>query len=142
MICLDALRAGHKILICGNGGSASQASHFAAELVVRYKLNRRALPCISLTADNAVITACGNDFGYDQVFARQIQALGQKGDVLITLSTSGKSPNVINAVYAALGLGMKVLEAPRVGRDTAEIQENQMHWLHKLAEEIENANLD
>jgi len=99
-ICIAALRASKKILICGNGGSSAMASHFAAELVVRYRKNRAPLACIALN-DPAILTACANDFGYDWVFSRQVLAYGQGHDVLIALSTSGKSRNVLNAIEAA-----------------------------------------
>lgn len=94
---------GHKVLVCGNGGSAADSSHLVAELVVRLtsQRNRTALPAISLTADSAIITATGNDYGYERIFARQVEALGAKGDMLLTLSTSGKSPNLLLAVEAA-----------------------------------------
>lgn len=136
--CIQALKAGNKILICGNGGSAAMASHFAAELVVRYAKNRDALPCISLTADQAVITACANDFGYEFVFGRQLEALGQPGDVLIALSTSGKSRNVNIAIALAHRKGLHVLEPERSPLETtADKQESHLTWLHDLAEQIE-----
>lgn len=144
-VCIDCIRSGYKILICGNGGSAAQASHFAAELVVRYASDRRALPCISLCADQAIITACANDFGYEGVFSRQVEAYGRTGDVLIAVSTSGRSRNVNQAINWARGLGMTVIAAPRdqglePGRSpTAVIQEEQMRWLHDLAGAIEEA---
>ena len=139
-ICVDALKAGRKILICGNGGSAAEASHFAAELVVRYAKNRRALPCISLSADQAILTACANDFGYDTVFERQVQAFGNPGDVLIALTTSGKSRNVNRAIGAAHAAAMRVLEPERPElQTTAERQETHLRWLHHLAQDIEDA---
>ena len=100
MICA-ALREGHKVLLCGNGGSAADAQHIAAELVGRYELERRAWPSIALTTDTSALTALSNDFGYEEVFARQVQALAGEGDVLIALSTSGASANVIRAAEAA-----------------------------------------
>lgn len=104
--CLAALLkvrfdAGRKLLICGNGGSAADAQHFAAELVVRYKKDREALPAIALSTDSSIITANANDFGYDGVFDRQIQALGQAGDVLVAFSTSGNSNSACWAVESA-----------------------------------------
>jgi phosphoheptose isomerase len=139
-ICIAALKAGKKILICGNGGSATQASHFAAELVVRYAKNRRALPCISLTADQAIITACANDFGYPDVFARQVEALGDEGDVLIALSTSGNSANVNRAIEKANQKGLIVIDLERRLTGTvAMCQEKHMRDLHDLAREIEDA---
>lgn len=100
MICA-ALGQGHQVLLCGNGGSAADAQHIAAELVGRYELHRRAWPSIALTTDTSALTALSNDFGYEEVFARQVQALGREGDVLIALSTSGTSVNVIKAAEAA-----------------------------------------
>ena len=108
MICA-ALRKGHKVLLCGNGGSAADAQHIAAELVGRYELERRAWPSIALTTDTSALTALSNDFGYDEVFARQIQALAGEGDVLIALSTSGASANVIRAAEAASKLRCKTI---------------------------------
>jgi D-sedoheptulose 7-phosphate isomerase len=136
-ICIDALKRGNKILICGNGGSASQAQHFAAELVVRYKKNRKALPAIALTADSAVLTACANDLGYEQVFARQVEALGQPGDVLIALTTSGKSPNILKACEQAVIQGMHIVML-EVGQ-TDITQEQHLRVLHAMALKIEEA---
>lgn len=140
--CVKALKAGGKILICGNGGSAAMASHFAAELVVRYRYNRRALPCINLAADQAILTACANDLGYETVFARQVEAYGDADDVLIALSTSGSSANVLRAMTAAGRRGIDVIEAPRLGDNTAERQEYQLGWLHGLADGIEREFLE
>src|SRR6266540_5211161 len=97
----QCLRAGNKLLVCGNGGSAADASHFATELVVRFAKDRRALPAICLTSDSGILTAAGNDYGFDEIFARQVAALGAPGDVLICLTTSGKSRNVIRALQEA-----------------------------------------
>jgi D-sedoheptulose 7-phosphate isomerase len=108
VIC-DALSAGNKILLCGNGGSAADAQHIAAELVGRYEDQRRAYPAIALTTDTSALTAVSNDFGYEEVFARQVQALAQPGDVLIAISTSGKSPNIVRAAEVAQGLGCKTI---------------------------------
>jgi D-sedoheptulose 7-phosphate isomerase len=108
MICA-ALDRGHKILLCGNGGSAADAQHIAAELVGRYELERRAWPSIALTTDTSALTALSNDFGYEEVFARQVQALAGEGDVLIALSTSGSSPNVIRAAEAAIKLKCRTI---------------------------------
>ena len=96
-----ALQRGNKVLAFGNGGSASDAQHFAAELVGRYLRERRALPAIALTVDTSVLTAVGNDYGFDRVFARQVEALGAGGDVAIGISTSGHSPNVVLALKVA-----------------------------------------
>jgi len=108
MIC-DALAAGNKVLLCGNGGSAADAQHIAAELVGRYEQPRRAFPAISLTTDTSALTALSNDYGYQEVFARQVQALAVAGDVLIAISTSGKSPNVVKAAERARELGCKTI---------------------------------
>ncbi|MBA2526432.1 MAG: D-sedoheptulose 7-phosphate isomerase [Pyrinomonadaceae bacterium] len=108
MICA-ALGQGRKVLLCGNGGSAADAQHIAAELVGRYELQRRAWPSIALTTDTSALTALSNDFGYEEVFARQIEALASEGDVLIALSTSGASANVIKAAEAARKLGCRTI---------------------------------
>jgi D-sedoheptulose 7-phosphate isomerase len=96
-----ALGDGGKLLIAGNGGSAADAQHIAAELVGRYKRERAAMPAIALTTDTSALTAIGNDYGFEAVFARQVQALGQPGDVLMAISTSGRSPNILRALEAA-----------------------------------------
>ena len=98
-----------KILICGNGGSASDAQHFAAELVCRYERDRKALGAIALTADTAVLTAAGNDYDFSKIFSRQVQALGRSGDLLVAITTSGQSDNVSLAVETALELGIQVI---------------------------------
>ena len=108
VIC-EALAAGNKILLCGNGGSAADAQHIAAELVGRYEDQRRPFPAIALTTDTSALTALSNDYGFEEVFARQISALARQGDVLIAISTSGKSPNVVKAAEAASSLGCKVI---------------------------------
>ncbi len=110
-ILVDALTSNHKILLCGNGGSAADAQHIAAELIIRYKSSneRRALPAISLATDTSVLTACGNDYGFDYIFSRQIEGLGNEGDVLIAISTSGNSPNIINAIRTAYEKKLKII---------------------------------
>jgi D-sedoheptulose 7-phosphate isomerase len=110
-----ALSAGGKVLAFGNGGSASDAEHLVAELVGRFEGERRALAGVALTADSSVMTAIGNDYGYDRVFTRQIEALGREGDVAFGISTSGRSPNVEAALAAAKGRGM--LTIAMTGRD-------------------------
>ncbi len=97
----NAMRSGHKLLVAGNGGSAADAQHLVAEFVVRLTVNRPALRAIALTADTSILTAAGNDFGFDTIFARQIEALGQPGDVFLGISTSGNSKNIINALQQA-----------------------------------------
>ena len=99
--CLKALRAGCKILLAGNGGSAADAQHIAGEYVSRFAFDRPGLPAIALTTDTSILTAIGNDYGYELLFSRQVQALGQPGDIFIGISTSGKSPNIIKALAEA-----------------------------------------
>lgn len=101
-----ALAAGRKLLLCGNGGSAADAQHWAAELVSRFHYDRPGLAAIALTTDSSILTGIGNDYGYERVFARQVEALGTVGDVLFALSTSGRSPNVLAALRAARAKGM------------------------------------
>lgn len=101
-----AMARGNKLLLCGNGGSAADAQHVAGEFVNRFLMDRPALPAIALTTDTSVITAISNDASYDQVFARQVQALAKEGDVLLAISTSGNSPNVLQAMQAAKGKGV------------------------------------
>ncbi|HWN11848.1 MAG TPA: D-sedoheptulose 7-phosphate isomerase [Pyrinomonadaceae bacterium] len=108
LIC-DTLAAGNKVLLCGNGGSAADAQHIAAELVGRYEQPRRAFPAIALTTDTSALTALSNDYGYEDVFARQVQALAVAGDVLIAISTSGKSPNVLKAAERAREMDCKTI---------------------------------
>ena len=104
-----ALAADHKVLLFGNGGSAADAQHIAAELVGRFLADRKALPAIALTTDTSALTAIANDYGYDEVFARQVRALGRAGDVAIAISTSGKSPSVLLAVDAARAAGLATI---------------------------------
>ncbi len=105
----ETVKAGGTLFFCGNGGSAADAQHLATEYVVRYMRNRRAYPAVALTTDTSLITACGNDFGFDHVFERQIEALAKPGDLLIIHSTSGNSPNVLLAAEAAKRKGVRVL---------------------------------
>ncbi|MHB1350143.1 MAG: D-sedoheptulose-7-phosphate isomerase [Desulfobulbaceae bacterium] len=104
---IETFRSGGKLLIFGNGGSAADAQHMAAEFVNRFKISRRPLPAIALTTDSSVLTSIGNDFGYDLVFAKQIEALGKPGDLVLAISTSGNSPNVVKAVEAAREMGIR-----------------------------------
>lgn len=149
----DALAAGNKLLFCGNGGSACDAMHIAGEFVGRFVDDRKGLPAIALSADTGIITAVANDYHYDYIFARQVEALGQAGDVLISLSTSGKSPNVVRAIEAAKSQGMKtVLLTGLKARElapiahltlmvpsliTAHVQEGHATALHAMASLIE-----
>jgi len=106
---VDALRNGKKILLMGNGGSAADAQHFAAEMVGRFLMERKALPAIALTTDTSILTAVGNDYGFDEIFKRQVEALAEPGDVVFGISTSGKSVNVKRAIDAGKNIGTKTL---------------------------------
>ncbi len=108
-VLVSALQNGNKILCCGNGGSASDAQHFAAELLGRYIKEREGLPAMALNTDTSTLTAISNDYGYAQVFARQVQALGRADDVLIAITTSGNSENILNAVTAARARNMRII---------------------------------
>jgi len=112
---VESLRRGGKVLACGNGGSAADAQHFAGELVNRFEINRPGLAAIAMTHDASVITSIANDFAFDDIFSRQVEALGREGDVLLAISTSGNSANVLKAVKIALEMGMKVITL--TGRD-------------------------
>jgi D-sedoheptulose 7-phosphate isomerase len=151
-LLVSCLRAGGKILVCGNGGSAAEAQHFAAELVGRFGVPRPGLAAVSLNADTAVITAISNDFGFEEVFARQVNALGRPGDVLVALSTSGKSPNILRALQAANdgGLNAILITGPSTGEDPpgalcmrapgtspARIQEAHLVIIHVLCDLVE-----
>ena len=103
------LKSGHKVLLAGNGGSAADAQHIAGELVSRFYFDRPSLPGLALTTDTSILTAIGNDYGYEQVFSRQVQGLGQPGDLFVGISTSGRSPNIITAFQAARAKGLKTL---------------------------------
>lgn len=108
-LIIDCLRQGNKVLICGNGGSAADAQHLAAELVGRFTKERRAYPVVALTTNTSVITSIGNDYTFDRVFARQVEAYGRSGDVLVAISTSGNSNNVLYAAQVARDLDIKVI---------------------------------
>lgn len=108
-MCVAAVRAGNKIMFCGNGGSAADAQHLAAELVGRYKKDRRALAGLALTTDTSNLTAVGNDYGYDVVFSRQVEGLGRPGDVLYAISTSGNSRNVVLAMEQARKMNIRTI---------------------------------
>lgn len=119
-VCIAALRNGNKILFCGNGGSAADSQHLAAELVGKLNFDRPPLAALSLTVDTSVITAIGNDYGFEHVFSRQIEAIGKEGDVLIVMSTSGKSKNILNAVEMANNMGMITIgKTGRIGKELA-----------------------
>lgn len=152
-ILQECLASSKKILVCGNGGSAASAQHLVAELVCRFRDDRRALAAVALSADTMTMTAIGNDYGYSRVFARQVEALGVQGDVLVAISTSGNSPNVVEAAKMARSAGCKVvsltgmdggelaplsditIRAP--SRIVARIQEVHDVCIHAIAEALE-----
>ena len=154
----STINEGGKVLICGNGGSAADSQHFSAELVGRFYKNREALPAIALTTDTSIITATANDFGYEHIFSRQVEALGQPHDILLGLSTSGNSENVIQAILAAQKKQMHTIAltgadggelTERVdcsirvpSRQTPRIQEAHIFILHTWAEQIETILFD
>jgi phosphoheptose isomerase len=151
----QCLRAGQKLLVCGNGGSAADAAHFATEFVVRFIKDRPAYPAICLASDGGLLTAAGNDYGFDEIFARQVAALGREGDLLVCLTTSGRSKNVIRALEEAKKRKLKIIAL--LGRDggstigladvdllvgetsTARIQEAHKLLLHVLCETVEGS---
>ena len=152
-LCCKALESGHKILACGNGGSACEAQHLTGELMGRYRNDRPGLPAIALNADSILLTCIGNDFSFEDLFARQVQALAVPGDVLAVFTTSGSSPNVLNVLSTARRMGIESIVF--VGReggaaigladycllvphgDTARIQEAHQFLLHSLMDNIE-----
>ncbi len=155
-LLVAALKNGHKILACGNGGSAADAQHFVAELVVRFEKDRPGLPAVALTTDTSVLTACANDFSFEEIFSRQVQALGQRGDVLVAISTSGNSPNVLRSVSMAKEQGMRVIAMTGQGggalseagvdvllavpvKRTALVQQGHEIFLHFLCEAVDTA---
>lgn len=149
----DAIERGGTVLVFGNGGSAAEAQHFAAELVGRFERERRGLAAVALTTDTSALTAIGNDYGFARVFARQIEALGRPGDVALGISTSGASPNVVEGLRAARARGLATIgltgrDGGEVGRvadvhvnvplpSTARVQEVQLVLLHALADLVE-----
>jgi len=153
-IIIDSLQSGGKIMFCGNGGSAADSQHLSAELVGRYKKKRKAIASISLTTDTSAITAIGNDFDFNEIFSRQIEAIGESGDVLYAISTSGNSKNIINAIKVAKGLEIKtigvtgqdggelnnlcdkIIKVPSISADR--IQEMHIAIGHIICEQIEN----
>lgn len=153
--CIDCIQGGHKILLIGNGGSAADAQHIAGELVSRFAFDRSGLPAIALTTDTSILTAISNDYGYEKLFARQVQAHGQPGDVLLAYSTSGKSENILTALQEARLIGLTcigltgsrggpicdlcdyLLEVP--SDDTPKIQEGHLVMGHILCGLVENA---
>jgi D-sedoheptulose 7-phosphate isomerase len=125
-----AMTKGNKLLICGNGGSAADAQHLAGEFVNRFLLDRPPLPALAVTTDSSVLTAIGNDFGFEQVFAKQIHALGVSGDVLLAISTSGKSPNVLAALRAAKEKNMHTIGLRGAGNDMDALCDITLHVPH------------
>lgn len=122
-LCVTALTGGRKLLLCGNGGSAADAQHWAGELVSRFMYDRPGLPAIALTVDSSILTAIGNDYGYERAFSRQVEALGVAGDVLFGLSTSGRSPNILAAMRAARARGMATVGFTGQGPGAADLAE-------------------
>jgi D-sedoheptulose 7-phosphate isomerase len=155
---IEALASGHTVLVCGNGGSAAEAQHLAGELVGRFRREREPWPVLALTADTAVLTAVANDYGYDTIFARQVAAFGHHGDVLVAISTSGESRNVINAASLARDRGMSVIaltgrEPTQLGRisdvaiavpaiETALVQEVHSVLVHLISDIVEGCLVD
>ncbi len=117
----ESLQNGGKLLVMGNGGSAADSQHFAAEIVGRFKMERRALPALALSTDTSILTAIGNDYGFDAIFSRQVEALAAAGDVAVGLSTSGNSPNVLKALSLARGRGCRTIGL--LGRDGGSIKD-------------------
>lgn len=150
---LRALKSGKKVLLCGNGGSAADAQHISAEFIGRFKRERKSLPAIALTTDTSILTSLANDYDFESVFRRQVEGLGRKGDVLIAISTSGNSRNVIEAVHAAKRAGIQTVgltgeaggqlakEANvcycAASRETARVQEMHITALHAVCEAVE-----
>jgi len=156
MLLAEALRGGGKVLACGNGGSAADAQHFAAELVNRFEIERPPLAALALTTDSSTLTSIANDYSFQQVFSKQLRALGRRGDALLAISTSGNSANVVEAIHAAHELGLRVVAltgngggkiAPLIGGDdvhvcvphksTARVQEVHLLVLHCLCDAID-----
>jgi D-sedoheptulose 7-phosphate isomerase len=152
-VILDAFRTGRKLLVFGNGGSSADAQHFTAEFVGRFVAERRALPAIALTTNQAILTAWSNDYSFDDIFARQIDALGSPGDVAFGISTSGRSPNVVNALSRARDRGLKTIGLTGAGggamaplcdvllavplKETARIQEVHLVTYHAICAAVE-----
>ncbi len=154
-LCWTALAADRRVLVFGNGGSAAEAQHFAAELSGRFARERRALPALALTTDTSVLTAVGNDYGFERVFGRQVEAFGRPGDVAVGISTSGRSPNVVDGLRTARARGLTTIAvagasaaemAPHAdlvlavaGPSTARIQEGHLTVLHVICDLVESA---
>jgi phosphoheptose isomerase len=141
----DTLKSGHKILACGNGGSAADAQHFAAELTGRYERERSELAGIALTTDTSALTAIGNDYGFDEIFSKQVRALGRPGDMLLAISTSGNSANVIKAMAAAHERNMSILAL--TGKDGGEMAKQlglgdiELRAVHKVTARVQEVHI-
>jgi D-sedoheptulose 7-phosphate isomerase len=157
----ECLRAGGKVMACGNGGSAADAQHFSAELIGRFERERQELAAIALTTDTSILTAVGNDYSYDEIFSKQVRGLGKKGDILIGISTSGNSKNVVKAIETAKKMGIKIIALTGNGGGkiaslldaddihlcapstrTARIQETHLVLLHAICDGVDHLLLD
>lgn len=139
---LAVFRSGGKILFCGNGGSAADSQHIAAEFIGRFQKERRSLPAIALTTDSSILTALGNDYGYDVVFARQVEGLGRPGDLLVGISTSGNSRNVIEAVKKAQTMGIKTISLTGgTGGELAQLTDINLNVPSKVTARIQESHL-
>jgi D-sedoheptulose 7-phosphate isomerase len=157
----ECFQAGGKVMVCGNGGSAADAQHFAAELIGRFERERRELAAIALTTDTSILTAVGNDYGYEDIFSKQVRGLGKAGDILIGISTSGNSKNVVKAIEAAKKLGIHIIALTGNGGGkmadqlegtdvnlcvpstrTARIQETHLVLLHAMCDGVDHLLLD
>lgn len=158
---VDCLRSGGKVMACGNGGSAADAQHFAAELIGRFERERQELAAIALTTDTSILTAVGNDYSYEEVFSKQVRGLGKKGDILLGISTSGNSKNVVKAIESAKKIGIIIIALTGNGggkiaslldvndihlcvpsNRTARIQETHLVLLHGLCDGVDHLLLD
>ena len=158
---VGCLRSGGKVMACGNGGSAADAQHFAAELIGRFERERQELAAIALTTDTSILTAVGNDYSYEEVFSKQVRGLGKKGDILLGISTSGNSKNVVKAIEAAKKIGINIIALTGNGggkiasllgvndihlcvpsNRTARIQETHLVLLHGLCDGVDHLLLD
>ena len=158
---VDCLKSGGKVMACGNGGSAADAQHFAAELIGRFEREREELAAIALTTDTSILTAVGNDYSYDDIFSKQVRGLGKKGDILLGISTSGNSKNVVKAIEAAKKMGIKIIAftgngggkiATLLDKDdihlcvpsvrTERIQETHLVLLHGLCDGVDHVLYD
>jgi D-sedoheptulose 7-phosphate isomerase len=158
---VECLRAGGKVMACGNGGSAADAQHFAAELIGRFERERQELAAIALTTDTSILTAVGNDYSYDEIFSKQVRGLGKEGDILLGISTSGNSKNVVKAIEVAKKMGIKIIALTGNGGGkivslldkgdinlcapstrTARIQETHLVLLHSLCDGVDHILLD